>query len=67
MAGFGGELAEHAVRLDDGIGGHAYSTQSATKTLVERVRPLLRLELKAMRLPSGENIGKLSNALSKVI
>lgn len=43
-----------------------HSTQFATNTFVFLVLPLFRLEEKATDFPSGENIGKESNALSNV-
>lgn len=44
-----------------------HSTQSATNTFVSCPPPLLRLEQKAIFLPSGENIAKELKILSLVI
>ena len=61
------ELAQHPEGLVQRKRSRRFhSTQSATNTFVLRVRPLWRLELKAIFVPSGENIGKESNALSWV-
>ena len=66
MAAFRSKLAQHPIRLMKCIALRRiiHSTQSVTNTLVLRVLPLFRLEENANLLPSGENIGKESNAES---
>ena len=61
-------LTQNAIRLVEHVQDPSHhSTQSATNTLVLRVRPLFLFELNASFLPSGENMEAVKGFVKGVI